>query len=183
VTLRGPSNLAGIARQASVAAGVVGVLLAAMTLWRRGFNADDPVVTTIGQTLLACFFGAVLVLALRLPSQMPLVRMFSSSSLRFFGRYSYGLYVFHHPILFLKPGLLPLDWIPVFEGSMLLKLGVYIMSATAVSLVLALISWHLYEKQFLRLKRFFPYHSGEIQGSSSRSSAAAASLLADSVDQ
>jgi peptidoglycan/LPS O-acetylase OafA/YrhL len=70
--------------------------------------------------------------------------------------------VFHVPILFFNLGrFLPLDLVPTLFGSLLLKKLVFVSSATAVSVALAMISWHLYEKQFLKLKKFFPYQSPE----------------------
>jgi len=173
LTARGPTGVNGIARLASPAAGLLSLVLVAISLWRGGLASYDPVISTIGHTLLACLFGAVLVLALTSPRHTFPGRMFSSSLLRFFGRYSYALYVFHHPILFFTPGLLPLGWVPTFFGSLLLKKFVFIISATAFSVVLALISWHLYETQFLKLKRLFPYQSGEAEASPFQAESAA----------
>jgi peptidoglycan/LPS O-acetylase OafA/YrhL len=171
---RGPARLTGIGRWASPAAALLGLLLGAIFVWRRGMFAYDPVVSTLGLTLLACLFGTVLVLALTASRQQLLGRIFSSSVLCFFGRYSYALYVFHHPILFFKSGLLPLGWVPTVFGSLLLKMLVFVMTATALSIVLALMSWHLYEKQFLKLKRFVPYQPDETDGTPQRSQATAA---------
>lgn len=174
LTARGPAGLTHIARWAQPVAGLLALLLCAMALWRRGLEPHDPVISTVGHTLLACLFALVLVCALTSPRRQFLGRLFSSSLLRFLGQYSYALYVFHHPILFLRPGLLPLDWVPTVFGSLLLKKLVFISSATGVSIVLALISWHLYEKQFFKLKRFFPYQPSETAGAAGRAATAAA---------
>ena len=77
----------------------------------------------------------------------------------FFGRYSYALYVFHYPILFFKLGAIPLTIVPTIGGSQLLRQLVFLTMATGVSVSIALVSWHLYEKQFLKLRKFFPYQS------------------------
>ena len=53
-------------------------------------------------------------------------------------------------------------------GSLLLKKRVFIVTASAVSIVLAVISWHLYEKQFFKLKHFFPYQPNETAGAPRR---------------
>lgn len=178
LTARGPVGLTHIARWAQPVAGLLGLLLCAMVVWRRGLVPHDPVISIVGHTLLACFFALVLVCALTSTRRQFLGRLFSSSSLRFLGQYSYALYVFHHPILFLRPGLLPLDWVPTVLGSLLLKKLVFISVATAVSIVLALISWHLYEKQFFKLKRFFPYQPDETANEARPSEIVAACTLA-----
>jgi peptidoglycan/LPS O-acetylase OafA/YrhL len=171
---RDPVRVTEIARWASPAAALLSLLLGAMFVWRGGLVAHDPVVSTLGLTLLAWLFGSVLLLTLTASPQRLLGRMFSSSVLCFFGRYSYGLYVFHHPILFIKPGLLPLGWVPMLFGSLVLKTLVFVMVATAVSVVLAVMSWHLYERQFCKLKRFFPYRTNDTEGTPRRSEEAAA---------
>jgi peptidoglycan/LPS O-acetylase OafA/YrhL len=161
---RGPAGFSHIARLAPRAAATLTILLAAVAVTRGGLAPWDPVMKTIGHTLLACLFGAVLVLAVTSTRQTFLGRVFSSPSLRFFGRYSYALYVIHPPLLIFKPGVLPLDWVPTIFGSLLLRKLVFMMSATAVSVGLAMISWHMYEKQFMKLKRLFPYEvaKGEV---------------------
>jgi peptidoglycan/LPS O-acetylase OafA/YrhL len=79
-------------------------------------------------------------------------RVLSWSVLRFFGKYSYGLYVFH---FLLQPWLDKMFWyvpsIPV------VSLIIHMLALTGVSLAVALVSWHLYEKQFLKLKKHFNY--------------------------
>jgi peptidoglycan/LPS O-acetylase OafA/YrhL len=72
--------------------------------------------------------------------------------LRFFGKYSYGLYVFHY---LLQPWLDGAFWfVPSLPA---VSLVVHMISATAATLVVALLSWHLYEKQFLKLKKHFNF--------------------------
>ena len=77
--------------------------------------------------------------------------------MRFFGKYSYGMYVFHHPMLFFTQGILPLAIVPTIYGSQLPRQIVYLLVATMVSVVMGMASWHLVEKQFLNLQKLFPY--------------------------
>jgi peptidoglycan/LPS O-acetylase OafA/YrhL len=111
----------------------------------------------MGRTLIAFFFGAVLVLALTSARHSTIVRASESRILRFFGKYSYGMYVFHHPMLFFKVGILPLTIVPMVYGSQLPRQLVYLLVATAVSVALGVASWHLVEKPFLNLTKLFPY--------------------------
>jgi peptidoglycan/LPS O-acetylase OafA/YrhL len=76
-----------------------GASLALIMVRRHGLSTEDPLVDTIGYTLLACFFGALLTLVVTASAGSRLGGIFSSRGLRLMGRYSYGLYVLHHPIL------------------------------------------------------------------------------------
>jgi peptidoglycan/LPS O-acetylase OafA/YrhL len=156
---RGPGGLPGLSRLAQPVTMVLSLSVLVIFAMRNGFAAYDPVVSTIGHTIVAVLFGSVLVLALTLPGQSFVVRAFGSSFLSFFGRYSYGIYVFHHPLLFFKTGVVPLALIPSVFGSQLLRQFAFLVIATAVSVAIAYLSWHLYEKRFLKLKVFFPYRS------------------------
>ncbi len=81
-----------------------------------------------------------------------------SNFLRFFGRYSYALYVIHVPLMSilchagLTPGRLSVGGSD-FIGAML-----YASILLLLSIILAMLSWHLLEKHFLKLKRHFVYY-------------------------
>jgi peptidoglycan/LPS O-acetylase OafA/YrhL len=154
---RAPGGLRRLSRMAQPVAMALCLSALVVFVLRKGFVAYDPWVSTVGHTIVAVLFGSVLVLALTLPGESFVVRAFGSSFLSFFGRYSYGIYVFHHPILFFKTGFIPLALIPSVFGSQLLRQFVFMVIATAVSVAIAYLSWHLYEKRFLKLKVFFPY--------------------------
>jgi peptidoglycan/LPS O-acetylase OafA/YrhL len=79
-------------------------------------------------------------------------RVLSWNALRFFGKYSYGLYVFH---FLLQPWMDGMFWFtPAVPASNIL---LHIAASTVVTLAVALLSWNLYEKQFLKLKKCFEY--------------------------
>src|SRR6185295_20205529 len=74
--------------------------------------------------------------------------------LRSFGKYSYAIYLFHQPLnqLIGEPVLHTVE--PDRVGT---TAGLaYMAIVTAASYVLALASYHGYEKHFLALKRYFP---------------------------
>lgn len=79
-------------------------------------------------------------------------RFFKNPVLIFFGLYSYGIFVFHH---FLRPPLLP---VTLFYGADKPNNAAmsYGLVHLALSVGLALISYHLFEKHFLKLKNKFP---------------------------
>jgi len=116
--------------------------------------------TAVGHTLLSLFSGALLVLAL---TWRPAARVGRLSLLRTFGRYSYALYLFHFPLAvvlaapFFAGRFRPIALAANDDfGSQLPYLGVFALVVTLTALAAAWLSWHLYEKHFLKLKRFFP---------------------------
>ena len=113
---------------------------------------------TVAHTLGALLFGAILVLCLAASPRSTVARAMGSSTLRFFGRYSYALYVFHLPLLWFKPAF-TLDFIPTVFGSQLPAYLSWLAMSIGACVAIALVSWHLIEMPFLRLKRYFPYES------------------------
>ncbi|MFH1300354.1 MAG: hypothetical protein ABIK07_04770 [Planctomycetota bacterium] len=74
--------------------------------------------------------------------------------MRYFGNRSYAIYIFQMMVLIPLNQLYLLYWKESddsgWSGVLTFCVGV------AIILVLSTISWHCYEKQFLKLKRFFP---------------------------
>ncbi|HLO17856.1 MAG TPA: acyltransferase [Anaerolineales bacterium] len=160
---RGPNGLANVSRWASPIAGFAVVSLVGVFVLRQGLNSEDIAVETIGYALLAVLFGAILTLAVTRAPETTLSKVFATPGLQFFGRYSYALYVFHHPIVFyLKKHMISVEILPRFIGLQLPGQILFILVATSISLVFALLSWHLYEQHFLKLKYLFPYEDRRI---------------------
>ena len=112
------------------------------------------------------FFGAGLFSGVMASPKYWLRRLLENRALRVVGRYSYGLYVFHWPLGRLWLAVME-RWHSANPGSWLahpsfFQLG-YILLAAGSSLLLAWLSWHLYEKRFLRLKRYFKYDRRSIE--------------------
>ena len=73
------------------------------------------------------------------------------------GKYSYGLYVFHF-IVFMMLGNLLIHFPRIAAATtneMLPAIGLLLVNVI-ISLALAVASFHLYEKHFLKLKKYFP---------------------------
>jgi peptidoglycan/LPS O-acetylase OafA/YrhL len=81
----------------------------------------------------------------------------SSNSPRFFGKYSYGLYVFHYSVQAMLSS--PVRYF-VDEHFHSKALGVIAGAAVVLagSIAVAVLSYHFYEAPFLRLKRYFSYN-------------------------
>jgi peptidoglycan/LPS O-acetylase OafA/YrhL len=100
-------------------------------------------------TATAFFFGSMVVYGL-------LASALRSKLLAFFGKYGYGLYVFHVPLVSLVAvaGVTPVN-IGRIVGSEFVGAILYFLIMIAVTTCVALLSWHLWEKQFLKLKPLF----------------------------
>jgi len=82
-------------------------------------------------------------------------RAVSSPLLRFLGKYSYGLYVFHH---FFSYYMMTHDTEAVvtrWVGSHLLAVLLQALAGIGASLGVAIVSYNLFESRFLALKRFW----------------------------
>jgi len=123
---------------------------------RTQFPVTGHALSPLGNLAVAVFYGCLLVFALCATSST-LARTLRSRFLRFYGRYSYALYVIHVPAM---SGLGHLGIYPdrlSFGGSDLVGQLLYIAIVLPIVTLLAWLSWHLFEKHFLRLKRHFVY--------------------------
>jgi peptidoglycan/LPS O-acetylase OafA/YrhL len=153
---RGPTGLSGLRRPALLLSRLTGAGLLVLFIGLRGLKIEDPWMQTGGYTLLAIFFAALLVLAVTAPRGSLLGRLGRRRFLRFFGKYSYGLYVWHGVALLLLQQLPTADLVESL-GWPLPAVVLHTGLSIGITVAMALLSWHLWEKQFLRLKRFFEY--------------------------
>ena len=139
-------GLRRLAKGATIAAATSLTALVAVHGW-------DASVYSIRYTLYASLFAAVIVLAVGVSPTAMGGRLVSHRLLRFFGKYSYGLYVFQGIVAVLAAPFL--DRLVRLCGSPLVGTLAFLLVGSATSLGLALVSWHLYERRFLALKRHF----------------------------
>lgn len=108
---------------------------------------EGPNMQTTGYTVIAAGFALIVVAAVP-PHRLP-ARVLSLAPLRRIGLYSYGMYVFHAP-LHVYVGLPILEQINPTYGT---AAGViYALVLGLVTFGLAMLSYHLFEVRFLRLK-------------------------------
>jgi peptidoglycan/LPS O-acetylase OafA/YrhL len=161
--IRGPAGWRAI-REWSRTVGVACAIAAAgLFAWRRGFGEVDPVIGSVGLSVFAVGFAAAIGVALTSPSRSALRRILSATPLVALGQYSYGLYVFHQPlILGLRDLGLDATVVPRLWGSQAPGVLAFGVIAVALSTTCAVVSWHLWEQPFLRLKRYLPYQSPSV---------------------
>lgn len=117
------------------------------------FGRDGIFMQTAGYTCLGIVFSALVGYVALADKQDRCRILFETPVLRFFGKYSYALYLFHPFVQ---------TFVKNFEGRIAQALasigagGLLVMAMAAatlaISVAMALASWHLYEKQFLKLK-------------------------------
>jgi peptidoglycan/LPS O-acetylase OafA/YrhL len=116
---------------------------------------DNFFVPTFGFTIVGISCTALLAMALRTGSRTQAI--FANKTMRFFGKYSYGLYVFHYSFDRMLIPHVRLYMNDHFHSKALAVLtgGAAVM---AITLPIAMLSFHFYEAPFLKLKRFFSYN-------------------------
>jgi peptidoglycan/LPS O-acetylase OafA/YrhL len=137
----------------AVAAGLAVVAL--LTLRRRFFVHVDPAVQVAGYSALAAIYGSLLLAAVSAPDAFLVRRVLAHRALRFFGKYSYGAYLFHE---LLRPAFVryfPIDLLQRALGSEVLAFVAHGVLGTTLTFLAAMVSFRFYEKPFLNLKRFF----------------------------
>ena len=130
-------------------------VLGALVVWRGGLADSDWWVTTAGISLLAVTFAAALVVLVTRGGR-------GSAPLAHLGRYSYGMYVFHQPVILVMLRVVGARGLPLVLGSRLPALLAFTVAANGVTYGCARLSWWALEERFLRLKSRFEYR-GEQQ--------------------
>jgi peptidoglycan/LPS O-acetylase OafA/YrhL len=137
-----------------------GAVLAARAYVKKGLWPGDPFINSIGLSMIACFAAATLALALFSSASRPLGRFWSHWAVRFMGKYSYGIYVFHPFVQGVAVSTLSAAvlgrWLHQPEAGGIL----FVTICISVTVAVAYASYHLYEKRFLSLKKYFESDSG-----------------------
>ncbi len=156
VMARQPEGVERLVRALPPAVTLASGLLAVTFVWthlvsHRGLEFVLPVRASLILILLAC----LLLWAVVAPKQSATSRFFCSRPMVFLGTYSYGLYVYHHFISYYlaenRSDLMLTHWL----GSHGFAVALQTFVGASASLAVAYISYELFEKRFLRLKRLF----------------------------
>ncbi|MCL2013013.1 MAG: acyltransferase [Cystobacterineae bacterium] len=135
--------------------GALFVLLSFLLTWGQ---KDTPLwnfFRPLRETAFNVVFAGILAGALVAKPHSLVAGFFCSTFMRFLGRYSYGLYVYHAMLAYYFVSRNTLEfvqqWVPHALAATLLlgSLG------CALSCAMAVLSYHIFEKHFLKLKSFF----------------------------
>ncbi|MEP6507259.1 MAG: acyltransferase [Gemmatimonadales bacterium] len=139
-----------------ILAALVGMV--AVSIPTRSMLQSSFPMQAVGYSLLAVIGAALIIFSIDPTSdRRPIVRFLRTPFMRFFGKYSYALYIFHLPLTwFLENAGLGVDRFPTVGGSHIPGVIAFTLMTGSISVLMALASWNLFEKHFLRLKTYFP---------------------------
>jgi peptidoglycan/LPS O-acetylase OafA/YrhL len=140
-----------------------------MMAWRTG-SFDWEVsrsINSYGYSVIAIASTAFIAMALR-PASIT-ASVMRTGALRFLGKYSYGIYIFHQIVFVLVTSIFPHFLHNHFHSKIVYHV-VLMSSVLLITIPLAVLSFHLYEQPFLRLKRYFNYPVKEKLNSEPQSS-------------
>lgn len=158
VVLREPELLSEFRRLVTSAIGLSFLVLAAIVVRNHYIPYEATETVVIGYSCLAILFAA---LVHNLATQEGrLSQLLSSPALRWFGRYSYGIYIFHWPIAQAYRAALEPRLARALGSNFYPAEFAYVI-VTCVSAGVALVSWHLFEVRFLKWKEYFTYSTAE----------------------
>ena len=161
LVVRDPRWLARVGPQLGRAVVGLSVALSAIAAVTRGFRVDDFWVQTIGYGTLSLFFTALLLLLVVEAGSRP-ARWARARWLRWLGKYSYGIYVFHKAVVQTTIGRVegvvngPDHWVAL---AVLFGYAAFVLGACSLA---AFASWQLLERRMLALKdRWAPREAGQ----------------------
>jgi peptidoglycan/LPS O-acetylase OafA/YrhL len=158
LAVRGGYDLLRFRTHALAVGAASSAVLAALFIAQGGLSALNRWVQTIGLSAFALLYAALLLLVLTSLSGAPLNRIFTHFTLRSLGRYSYAIYVFHLLVAFeVTAQVNRSDQVRTVLGSQIPLNVLFSLICSVLSIAAAWLSWHLFEKQVLKLKRFVPY--------------------------
>lgn len=126
-----------------------------IAIYEGGYRMDGRLAQTIGFTAFAMLSaGVIAVLVSYGDKPEGILRVFESKILQHLGNRSYAIYVMHMPLLVVMTVIYQ-QKLAAKDRSGTLDVQCYLL-AIFVCIVFAELSWHIFEKQFLKLKKYFP---------------------------
>ncbi len=153
---RGPGGLSALRRPALWAVLICSNMVTCLFGYMREAMHVHWRFQLYGWTPLVLCFGSALVLVILAPRQSFIGKVFHSRFLRFFGTYSYGLYVYHALLYGQFQVWFPTEVFQRVLGSYIPAVLLHALLATLVSVAVSWVSYHGFEKPIMKLKDYFP---------------------------
>jgi peptidoglycan/LPS O-acetylase OafA/YrhL len=126
--------------------------------WERVVSIDE-----YGFSVLAIASTSLIAMALSTGGLVS--RMAQARWLRFLGKYSYGIYIYHQVMIALLAATLAPILLHHIHSKILYRLSSAVL-VIGVTIAVSVASFHLYERPFLQMKRFFNYDRGSAHSTS-----------------
>lgn len=133
------------------------LILVGLFTWKRDLSHHNRVMLTLGLTVISFAAAALMIWAISAAPASAAGRFFAMRWLRSIGKYSFCMYLIHQPLIPVFNALFPPDRLNDFAGRGVAGLGLYLLLCGGITYGLALLSWHAFEKHFMKLKGKFSY--------------------------
>ncbi len=164
LTLRGGNDLGVLATRLKLIGLISGG--AALLFGLRQYRTSPlPYLQLLALPLATCAYACLIAIVSRPAGENRVRRALESPMLRTIGKYSYGMYVLQFIVRSLLEKLLRLPAHPLPDRFLRANDAVNCLILIAATFGAAYVSWHLFEKHFLRLKRFFAFTRTDTPGS------------------
>lgn len=145
---RGPQGISGMKAKAWVMGGLaLGTLLLMQAVGKTS-------ILNMAMIVYSLFFMSFILLMAQPENRGPLKWLGDNRVLQFLGKYSYGMYVFQNLLIPVVAPFLTAAILAKTLGNAAVGQLAYLVIMFGLTMVAALISWHLYEKHFLKLKKY-----------------------------
>jgi peptidoglycan/LPS O-acetylase OafA/YrhL len=153
LAIRGPGGIEPVVRFSRRAALVLVPSLLALFIWKGAEFITFPWIVVFGYSLVDAVSCCLVLASISETSRVRV--LLDNALLKSFGKYSYGIYVLHVFVMgaFERVGFF--GRATAATGSPTLAVVGLVLGGSALSFAVAFVSWHLFEKHFLTLKRWF----------------------------
>lgn len=152
--IRRPGVLSAWVEKAGLAAVIFGAAFVVVVAMYSLAPSTSRVLHQLRNSLDAFFFAALILVALKPPSNV-IARIFQGRVLGFFGKYSYGLYVYHALLSWYLYEAAVDEKLDALLGNHTLAMVARVVIGVGVSILISMLSYNLFERRFLALKRYF----------------------------
>lgn len=155
VYVRQPGGAANIVSRIAPTAAIAGAIVIASFAWNLFSNAGVEILRPLRSSLFLVLMAMMMLHTLAARPGSLAFRFFRDPTMIFFGKYSYGLYVFHHFFSYYMMTHRTEFLLAERLGSHGAAIAVQAVVGIAASVAVAYLSYELFEKHFLSLKGIF----------------------------
>jgi peptidoglycan/LPS O-acetylase OafA/YrhL len=149
---RATASSPSLRRYAGWALALTSLAVSVVVMQAGSYATGRPEIDFVGRTPLVLFFGALVAVCVVAPRTI-IARALAIAPLRFFGRYSYAMYVLHMPVFAALSALhVSIRRLAAPTGSLLVGYVEFFTLAMLATTLSALASYYLLERHFMSLR-------------------------------